>query len=114
MKVLWDLKGLTADMGLSSKILVPIQVKPKATEQAVNNLETITTSGYRSQFIVESFDKTAIGSTKEIVGNGVKMVAKGLEKWVKTGQGTLFNFSGPLFQTTPTLVQLKRHVENGG
>ena len=69
--VLWDLMGLTAHMGSSNKMLVPVQVKAQAAEQTVNKLETIRTSGNRLEFVIEPFDKTAVGSPVEIVGNRV-------------------------------------------
>jgi|GEM_PF-5460559 len=58
---------LTAYMGSSDKMYIPIQIKPKATKQAVNDLETIATSGNRSQFIVKSFNKPTVSSPMKVV-----------------------------------------------
>ena len=86
MMVLWNLMRVTAHLGLGDEMLVPIQVKPQTAKEAVNTLEAIRTPGNCLQYVVDSFDKAAIGVSVEIVGNHFQVIAQGLEKSVKTSQ----------------------------
>jgi hypothetical protein len=72
---LWDLMGLTAYMGSSKEMLVTMQVKPETAKQAINHLDTVATPCDRLEFVVKSFYETTVGSTVEIVGNQVQVVA---------------------------------------
>ena len=99
-------------MGSGKKMRIPIQVKPQAAKQTVNPLETVRTPRNRFQFVVEPFDKSATGPLVKIVGNFVQVMAKGLEKLIKTGELTTLNFINPLRQTTPPFGQAKLPVEN--
>jgi hypothetical protein len=56
-QALWDLVGLTAYMGSSNKMPIPVQVKPQTVKQTINPLETIRTPCDRFQFVIDSFDK---------------------------------------------------------
>ena len=112
--ILWDLMGLTAHMGSSNEMLVSVEVKPQPAKKTVNAFETIRTSGNGLEFVVEPFDKTAVGSPVEIAGNISQVVTESLEKSVKTVERAAFNFGGPLFQTTLAFSQLQVHVEDGG
>lgn len=72
---LWDLMGLTAYMGSSKEMLVTMQVQPETAKEAVNHLDTIATSCDRLEFVVKTFHETTVGSTMEIVGDQVQVVA---------------------------------------